>query len=154
VQKVFSLLKNITFLIALCGSLLVSTVGFAIQTATLSAKVADLTLEVATISGNAAAAALQHRKTLAKAVTTTKAKARLRRVMVAVPIVGLGIAAEFERRDYLEWKESNPDGTFGDYSCEVATVSAEVVDDVLQDLPEKIRPKRDSVLNLVPKCPR
>lgn len=151
-KQVWRFLRSVGFLITLCVSLAISTVTFAMQTANLTTQVADLTLEVATISGQAAAAAIQHRKTIAKAVVRTKAKARLRRVMVAIPIIGIGLAAEFERRDYTQWQGENPDGTMQQYSCEVATYSAEVVDEVLQELPETVRPSRATVLNWMPEC--
>ena len=151
-HKVVRILKNVTFLLFLCGSLALSTVSFAMQTVRLTAEVADLSLEVATISTQAAAAALQHRKALAKAVAKAKAKGRLRRVAAAIPILGIGAVAAFERADYLEWQGENPEGTMQDYSCEMASNSAEVIDEVLQELPEKVRPSRDLVLAQLPDC--
>lgn len=48
------------------------------------------------MSANAAAAAVRHRKELAEAVARTKAKARLRRLVAAVPFVGAGAIVYFE----------------------------------------------------------
>ena len=104
------------------------------------------------MSATAASAAVKHRKEVAKAVSKAKAKARLRRVMVAVPAVGTVVAVAFEAQDYSEWQDENPDGTPEDYSCEVAKVSAEIVDEVLQDLPETVRPSPDTVLAWLPNC--
>ena len=129
----------------LCGALLISTVALGLQAFTLSA-------QVATVTASASAAALRHRKELARAATKAKAKARLRRALVAIPIVGTGAAVAFEAQDFQEWQEENPEGSFSDYSCEVASLSAEVVDEVLQDLPESVRPSRDMVLNQLPEC--
>ena len=143
--RVFRWLRNSVLLIWLCGVLAVSTVALGVQALTLSA-------QVATATASATAAALSHRKDLARAVARTKAKARLRRALVAVPVVGIGMAAAFERQDYLEWQGENPEGSFADYSCEVAELSAEVVDEVLQDLPDGMRPSRDMVLRNVPDC--
>ena len=86
-------------------------------------------------------AAARHRREIAK----TKAKARLRRFVVAVPLAGAGAVAYFERRDYLHWKEEHPDGTMDIYAAEVASASAEVLDEVLQELPEPLRPARQTV---------
>jgi hypothetical protein len=138
-------LRNTVVLMWLCGALLVSTVALGVQALTLSA-------QVATVTASASAAALRHRKELARAVTRAKAKARLRRVLVAIPIVGTGAAVAFEAQDFQDWQDDNPEGSFTDYSCEVAALSAEVVDEVLQDLPEGVRPSRDMVLKQLPDC--
>jgi hypothetical protein len=106
------------------------------------------TAQVAMLSGQVASAAAAHRKALFKA----KAKGRLRRMLVAVPIIGAGAAVAFESRDYQRWKKENADGTPSDYACEVYTASVEVMDEVLQDLPEKLRPSRDTVEGLLPNC--
>ena len=144
-MKLIRLFRNVTFLLIVSLSLLMSTVAFAIQTVRLSA-------EVAVMTGQAAATVIAHRKAIAKAVTRAKAKARLRRLAVAVPVAGTVLAAEFERRDYQQWQEDNPDGSFSDYACEVGTISAEVIDEVLQELPETVRPGRDLVLSQLPEC--
>jgi hypothetical protein len=71
---------------------------------------------------------------------------------VVLPVAGIAAAIAFEREDYLEWKQDNPDGDLEAYGCEVSAVSAEVVDDVLQDLPEQVRPSRDWLLSRMPEC--
>ncbi len=129
----------------LCGALLVSTVALGMQALTLSA-------QVATVTASASAAALAHRKAVAKAVSKAKAKARLRRLLVAIPVVGTGAAVAFEAQDFRDWQSDNPEGTFADYSCEVAGLSAEVVDEVLQELPNGFRPSPDMVLDQLPEC--
>lgn len=141
-KTLFAILKNTTFLLILCGTLAVSTATLAMRTASLGTQLAAA----------GAGAALAQRKAVAAAVTTTKAKARLRRLMVAVPIAGIAAGGYFERQDYKQWQTENPQGTFGDYSCEVATVSAEVVDEVLQELPERVRPSRALILSRLPEC--
>lgn len=143
--RVLRWLRNTVVLMWLCGALAVSTVALGVQAFTLSA-------QVATMTASASAAALRHRKDLTKAVAKAKAKARLRRLLVAVPVVEAGAAVAFETQDYRAWQVDHPEGTFADYSCEVAEVSAEVVDEVLQDLPESMRPSRDLVLGQLPDC--
>ncbi|MEM7462903.1 MAG: hypothetical protein AAF362_09480 [Pseudomonadota bacterium] len=144
-MKLFSVLRTTSFLLVLSISLLTTTIGFGVWAISLTA-------QVTAVTASAAAAAIANRKAIAAAIMRTKAKARLRRVMVAVPIAGLAAAAIFEHQDYLEWKEDNPDGDPETYGCEVSALSAEIVDDVLQDLPENIRPSRDLVLSQVPEC--
>jgi len=93
-----------------------------------------------------------HRKQLTKEVTRTKAKARLRRAVVAVPIAGIAATAYFEEQDFQEWLIENPDSTRREYACSIATLSAEVVDEVLQELPKTLRPAPETVLSIVPEC--
>lgn len=143
--RFFRFLRSTVVLLWLCGALAVSTVALGVQAIALSAQVTSLT-------AGAAATALRHRKDIARAVAKTKAKARLRRMLVVVPVLGAGAAAAFEAQDYRDWQGENPEGTWADYSCETATLSAEVVDDVLQDLPEQMRPNRDTVLGWLPEC--
>lgn len=131
------------------GSLLVFLLGIAVSS-TLWAL--QLSSTVAIMSGNAAATAVRHRKEIATAVARTKAKARLRRLIAAVPLIGAGAVVYFEEQDYQEWLEENPGGTRGDYACEVSHFSAEVVDKVLAELPERVRPGPDTVLGWMPEC--
>lgn len=112
----------------------------------------SLTAQVTTMTASAAAAAVANRKAIAAAVARTKAKARLRRALVILPIAGMAAAVAFERQDYLEWKEENPEGDVEEYGCEVGTISAEVIDEVLQDLPEQVRPSKDWLLARMPSC--
>ena len=104
------------------------------------------------MTASATATALTNRRAIAEAIAQTKTKARLRRIIAAIPLAGLAAAGYFERQDYLDWQADNPDGTFEDYSCEVATLSAEVVDEVLQELPERVRPNRNLVISALPDC--
>lgn len=127
-------------------------VTLATTTLSLGIWAISLTTQVATMTASAAATAIAHRKAIAAAIVRAKAKARLRRIMVAVPLAGIAAVGYFEHGDYQEWKEDNPDGGLGDYGCEVGTISAEVIDEVLQELPETVRPSRDLVLARLPEC--
>ena len=142
-RRLLRLLRSTVALVWLCGALAVSTVVLGLQAITLSA-------QIATVTAGATSAAIKHRKDLAKAVSKTKA--RLRRMIVAIPFVGGGAALAFEAQDFQDWQTENPEGSFAEYSCEVAEVSAALVDDVLQDLPEVMRPSRDVVMAKVPEC--
>ena len=136
-KKLLALIRTTAFLGCLCFFLLTTTIGsilWGLQTAA--------TLTAATTAA------------VSKAVMTTKAKARIRRSIVAVPIVGLGAIVYFEERDYQEWLEQNPTGTRQEYACEVVDLTIEVLDDVLQELPERVRPEPETVFRLMPKCER
>ncbi|MBU2980299.1 hypothetical protein KO498_00605 [Lentibacter algarum] len=140
-----ALIKNTTFLLIMCATLAISTASLAVKTVGLSAQVAGL-------SASAASAAIAHRKELASAISRAKAKARLRRFVAAIPLAGIAAVGEFERRDFLAWQEENPEGSFKQYSCEIAALSAEVLDEVLQELPELARPSPERVLSMLPEC--
>ena len=83
----------------------------------------------------------QSKKTLAK----QKAKGRLKRIVIAVPVVGAMAALSFEAYAYNDWKSEHPCGTVNDYGAEIATRSSEVIDDVLLELPEDYRPAPGTV---------
>lgn len=145
--KIFRLFRSAVFLAWLSLALISTTIAsgiWAIQMATT----------VATMSATAAATAIKHRKQLTRAIAKTKAKARLRRAAVAVPFVGVGAMAYFEEQDYREWKEQNADGTRQQYACELAALTAEVIDEVLQELPEMMRPSPSTIMAQVPECDR
>jgi len=144
-MSVLSAIRNTVVL----GWLTVALLSIAL---TLGLWAFQLTATVATMTASAASTAIRHRKDMARAIAKTKAKARLRRVLVAVPVVGIAATAAFEVQDYNEWQEENPDKTANDYICEVRAMTAEVMDEVLQELPELIRPSPDSVMKQFPKC--
>lgn len=116
-----------------------------VSTIALGGWVFSLSAQVATLTASLSASALSHRKDLIKAVSRTKAKARLRRLVAATPFVGIAALAYFEEQDYQEWLEENPQGTRTLYACEVAAMTAEVIDEVLQELPEKVRPSPEQL---------
>ncbi len=143
--KISGVFRSIVFLGWLSLALLSTTIAagiWAVQMATT----------VATMTTKAAATAVAHRKQLATIVARTKAKARLRRTIVAVPIAGIGAITYFEEQDYREWKEQNPEGTRQQYACEVAALTAEIIDAVLQELPKMVRPSPSAVISQIPEC--
>lgn len=144
-RRIIGLFRTASFLVVVCIALASTAVSLGIWAI-------SLTTQVSTMAAGAAATAIAHRKAIAAAVVRTKAKARLRRALVVLPVAGIAAAVAFEREDYLEWKAENPDGDFEDYGCEVGTLSAEVIDDVLQELPKQVRPSRDWLLGRLPSC--
>lgn len=166
--RLFRIVKSTFFLGILCVTLLVSVAGLAVHSI-------QLTTQLTLTATNAAAAALSHRKAMAaaasahrmdkaKAVARTKARekarARVRRFAIAgaaaVPLAGMlaapVIAGSFEVADFNDWKTDNPEGGFGDYACESGEANAELVDEVLQELPEPMRPRSDTVRLWMPQC--
>ena len=145
IRFVFRLFRSAIFLFLL-------TVGLGVALLQTSLSLASAAAQVATLSANAATAAALHKKQMAKAISKEKAKARLKRLIVAVPLVGTGAALAFEANDLKVWLEENPDKSPTDYGCEVASSSAEVMDEVLAELPEKFRPSSDLVMSRMPEC--
>ena len=141
----FGLFKNIVFLAWLLGALASLSIGLTWWSLQLTTSVARLTTE-------ATAAALKHRKEISRVVAKTKAKARLKRALVMVPIAGIAAGAYFEEQDYREWKEQNPNGNRQDYACEVAALTAEILDELLQEIPDNLRPSGERLTDQLPKC--
>lgn len=142
VRSVFLRVARNTVLVAwLLVSLVSVSVAATAWAAVQTWKVAQLTYQVG-------AMAYQHRRELVRAM----AKARVRRLTTAIPIVGVGAAIYFERQTYGEWRELYPDGTPEEYACDMATLTAEVMDEVLQELPELARPSERRVQGFLPDC--
>ena len=145
IRFVFRLFRSAIFLFLLA-------VGLGVVLLQTSLSLVSATAQVATLSANAATATALHKKQMAKAISKEKAKARLKRLIVAVPLLGTGAAVVFEGNDLKVWLEENPDKSPTDYGCEVASSSAEVMDEVLAELPEKFRPSSDLIMSRMPKC--
>jgi Zn-dependent M28 family amino/carboxypeptidase len=137
----FRALQNTVFVVWLVVALISMSVTTTIWAAYATWKATQLTYRVAELS-------YQNRKAIARAL----AKARLRRLATAVPFVGAGAAVYFERQTYQEWLEVNPEGSASDYACDMAAVTAEVMDEVFQDLPKAIRPSERMLRSFVPDC--
>ena len=112
----------------------------------------QMTSTVAAMTATAASAAIENRKKVSKAVAKAKAKFRLQRTIVAIPIVGIAAIGYFEEQDYQEWLSENPEGSRKLYTCEVASLSAEVADEVLQSFPERLRPEPATIMSYIPEC--
>lgn len=142
------MLRNTIFLFWMSGTLLLSTIGLGVWAITQTLKVASLTADLALSAAELATTKSAHKATISK----QKAKARLRRGLVAIPVLGTGLTIYFEEQDYQEWLEENPDGDRAKYACEVAKYSAEVFDELVletlqfaQELPKYVRPDTETV---------
>ena len=135
------LFKNVFFL----GFLVIS---LAISTLTLGFHAANLTAKVAVLTSASTVAAVKHRKEIAKVL----AKARLKRFIVAIPILGSGAAVAFEASEFKDWQAANPQKSEVDYLCENASLSIEVFDEVTRDLPESLRVSTQSIIDNIENC--
>jgi hypothetical protein len=153
--ELFNMLRLIRFVLRLFRSaifLFLLAVGLGVTLLQTSLSLASATAQVVTLSANAATAATLHKKQMAKAISKEKVKARLKRLIVAVPLVGTGAALAFEANDLKVWLEENPDKSPRDYGCGVAYASADVMDEVLAELPERFRPSSDLIMSRMPEC--
>ena len=155
------MIRNSIFLIWFCGFLFVSTIGIGVWAVQQTIRIASLTAELTNSVSELASTNAAHKTEMSKQKAQLKAKARLRRGLVAVPVVGAGLIIYFEEQDFQEWSKENPDGDRAKYLCEVATYSAEIIDEIAEDtliaaqrLPEHIRPDADQIKSwlTVPKC--
>ena len=140
-----AILKNTVFVFWLLGalaSLSIGTTVFALQAMATATR----------LSAEAATTAVRHRKEMARVVAKVKAKARLKRMIAMIPFAGIAAGAYFEEQEYEEWLINNPDGSRQEYLCEVASMSSEVIDEILLELPEMIRPSKATVSDMMPKC--
>lgn len=144
-MKLFALIKNTAFLLWLISGLVFASVGASIWAFQTSVTVARLGAEITTT-------AVRHRKDIASAVMRVKAKARLKRMLTMLPFAGAAAGAYFEKQEYNEWLEDNPDSSRSDYLCALAGVTAEVLDEVLKGLPATVRPNENTLNSMAPKC--
>ena len=138
---IFRVLQNTAFVVWLIVALASMSVTASLWAAYATWTATQLTYRVADL-------AVQHRRAMARAI----AKARLRRLASAIPLVGAGAAVYFERQTYHEWRELYPEGSAEDYACDMAALTAEVVDEVLEGLPATVRPPGSLVRGFVPEC--
>ena len=123
-----STLRNIRFVILVLIFLSCSSI-FLLQ------KVGFLSAQLITAASALNAQKLKHKVELKKALAKEKVKSRMRQAIVAVPFVGSVAFAAMELNDFQLWKKENPGKTKSDYACETVQLSAEVLEDVLAELP-------------------
>lgn len=78
------------------------------------------------LKGTITALTIKHKKQLVK----TKVKERGKRLLAAIPVVGLVAIGWFEKKEYDEWKEGNPGGTIERYTSEITDASKDVANEV------------------------
>ena len=83
--------------------------------------------------------AIKHRKEIKKTITKMKAKARLKRIITMLPIAGAAAGVYFEESEFQEWLTDNPNGKRYDYLCEIAEITSEIIDEVIDALPQSIK---------------
>ena len=86
-----------------------------------------------TLKSTITALHIKHKKNILK----TKIKERGKRILTAIPIAGLIAIGWFEKLEYEEWKQDNPDGTPEQYANEVADLVYEVAESYYQEIIEE-----------------
>ena len=140
-----SLFKNTVFLIWLLCSLASITVFTSIWALQKTFMVAKLSAEITSNT-------IKHRKEIKKTITKIKAKARLKRIITMLPIAGAAAGIYFEESEFQEWLIDNPNGKRSDYLCEIAEITSEIIDEVINTLPKSIRSGENLLQTISPAC--
>ena len=140
-----SLFKNTVFLIWLLCSLASITVFSSIWALQKTFMVAKLSAEITSNT-------IKHRKEIKKTITKIKAKARLKRIITMLPIAGAAAGIYFEESEFQEWLIDNPNGKRSDYLCEIAEITSEIIDEVINTLPKSIRSGENLLQVISPAC--
>ena len=140
-----SLFKNTVFLIWLLCSLASITVFSSIWALQKTFMVAKLSAEITSNT-------IKHRKEIKKTITKIKAKARLKRMITMLPIAGAAAGIYFEESEFQEWLIDNPNGKRSDYLCEIAEITSEIIDEVINTLPKSIRSGENLSQAISPVC--
>ena len=140
-----SLFKNTVFLIWLLCFLTSITIFSSIWALQKTFMVAKLSAEITSNT-------IKHRKEIKKTITKIKAKARLKRIITMLPIAGTAAGIYFEESEFQEWLIDNPNGKRSDYLCEIAEITSEIIDDVIDDLPQSIKSGENLLKAITPEC--
>jgi len=141
----FSIFKNSLFLIWLFCSLASLAVFTSIWALQKTYMVAKLSTEITTNT-------IKHKKEIQKTISKIKAKARLKRMITMLPFAGAAAGIYFEESEFQEWLLDNPDGTRSDYLCAIANITSEILDEAINDLPQSIKPSKNLMETMAPKC--
>ena len=142
-----TLFKNTVFLIWLLCSLASITVFTSIWALQKTFMVAKLSAEITSNT-------IKHRKEIKKTITKIKAKARLKRIITMLPIAGAAAGIYFEESEFQEWLIDNPNGKRSDYLCEIAEITSEIIDEVIDALPQSIKSGENLLKATTPECTR
>ena len=142
-----SLFKNTVFVIWLLCSLATITVFSSIWALQKTFMVAKLSAEITSNT-------IKHRKEIKKTITKIKAKARLKRIITMLPIAGTAAGIYFEESEFQEWLIDNPNGKRSDYLCEIAEITSEIIDEVIDALPQSIKSGENLLRATTPECTR
>ena len=140
-----SLFKNTVFLIWLLCSLASITVFSSIWALQKTFMVAKLSAEITSNT-------FKHRKEIKKTISKIKAKARLKRIITMLPIAGAAAGIYFEESEFQEWLIDNPNGKRSDYLCEIAEITSEIIDEVIDALPQSIKSGEKLLKAITPEC--
>jgi uncharacterized protein (DUF2384 family) len=142
---VLSLFKNTVFLIWLLCSLASITVFSSIWALQKTFMVTKLSAEITSNT-------FKHRKEIKKTISKIKAKARLKRIITMLPIAGAAAGIYFEESEFQEWLIDNPNGKRSDYLCEIAEITSEIIDEVIDALPQSIKSGENLLKAITPEC--
>jgi len=95
---------------------------------------------------------IKHRKEISKNISKIKAKARLKRMITMLPFAGAAAGLYFEESEFQKWLIDNPNGKRSDYLCEIAEITSEIIDEVIDALPQSIKFGENLLKAITPEC--
>ena len=69
-----------------------------------------------------------------------------------LPIAGAAAGLYFEESEFQEWMIDNPNGKRSDYLCEIAEITSEIIDEVIDALPKSIKSGENLLKAIKPEC--
>ena len=95
---------------------------------------------------------IKHKKETKKFIAKIKSKAHLERIITMLPFAGAVAGIYFKENNYKDWLQGNPNGTKSQCLCELAEITVEILDKVINDLPQAIKPSEMFLTKMVPNC--
>ena len=86
-------------------------------------------------------------------IAKERAKSRIKQTLIAIPFIGSVVFAAVEINDFKSWQKENPKKTKGDYACETAKASIEVINDLMDNIPTFAKKNvSDSITSIRDNC--
>jgi hypothetical protein len=73
-------------------------------------------------------------------------------MITMLPFAGAAAGLYFEESEFQEWLIDNPNGKRSDYLCEIAEITSEIIDEVIDDLPQSIKSGENLLKAITPEC--
>ena len=144
----FSILRNLWFVTSLLIFLTITSLF-------LLHKASNLSAQLLTAASALNAQKIQHKGEIKRIIAKERAKSRIKQTLIAIPFIGSVVFAAVEINDFKSWQKENPNKTKGDYACETAKASIEVLDDLMDDLPNFTKKNvNKSIKPLIDGCPK
>ena len=142
----FSILRNLWFVTSLLIFLTITSLF-------LLHKASNLSAQLLTAASALNAQKMQHKGEIKRIIAKERAKSRNKQTLIAIPFIGSVVFAAVEINDFKSWQKENPNKTKGDYACETAKASIEVINDLMDNIPTFAKKNvSDSITSIRDNC--